>query len=274
MNDEFHPREARADILGVGVSAIDIRRAVSIITGWIGEHTGHYVCVTGVHGIIESRSDHALREIHNKAGLVVPDGMPLVWMTRWLGYPQVQRVYGPDLMLAVTVTSAKHGYRHFYYGGAPGLAEKLRDALALAHPGLNVVGTLSPPFRDLTPEEDAAIVAEINAAQPDIVWVGLSTPKQERWMASHLHRVNAPVMIGVGAAFDFLAGTKRQAPAWMQRSGLEWLFRLATEPRRLWRRYLHIVPRFIMLALVQLLFARSAKKGAFPPSTSSHRPHS
>jgi N-acetylglucosaminyldiphosphoundecaprenol N-acetyl-beta-D-mannosaminyltransferase len=180
-------------------------------------------------------------------------------MARWLGYTQIQRVYGPDLMKTITAISPERGYRHFYYGGPPGLAERLRDVLTSAYPGLNVVGVLSPPFRQLTPEEDAAVVAEINATYPDIVWVGLSTPKQERWMATHLGRINAPVMIGVGAAFDFLASTKKQAPRWMQRNGLEWLFRACMEPRRLGRRYVRIVPSFLVLALGQLFFSRRGK---------------
>jgi len=246
-------REERAAILGVGISVIDIECAVSIIDGWIAADDPHYVCVTGVHGVMESWADPTIAAIHNEAGLVTPDGMPLVWMARWLGHPQIQRVYGPDLMRAITAISPERGYRHFYYGGPPGLVERLRDVLTSAHPGLNVVGVLSPPFRQLTPEEDTAVVAEINATNPDIVWVGLSTPKQERWMAAHLGRINAPVMIGVGAAFDFLACTKKQAPRWMQRSGLEWLFRASMEPRRLGRRYVRIVPSFLVLVLAQLL---------------------
>jgi len=261
--------ENRAKILGVGVSAVDIPRAISIVSQHVTERNQTYVCVTGVHGIIESQSDPALKQIHNKAGLVTPDGMPLVWMARRLGYDQITRVYGPDLMRAVTALSAQHGYRQFYYGGAPGVPDKLRSILTNQFPGLKVCGTLSPPFRPLTREEDEEIIAQINLTKPDIVWVGLSTPKQERWMAAHLGRIDAPVMIGVGAAFDFLAGTKRQAPVWMQKNGLEWLFRLATEPRRLWKRYLQIVPRFLVLAAIQLLFLPATRKAASVPSPPS-----
>ena len=156
-------------------------------------------------------------------------------------------------MRKMTAVSSQRGYRQFYYGGAEGVADKLKQALIAAHPRLDVAGTLCPPFRELTPTEDQAVVAAINAARPDIVWVGLSTPKQEFWMANHLGRIEAPVMIGVGAAFDFLAGTKRQAPRWMQRHGLEWLFRLCSEPRRLWRRYAYIVPGFTILAVGELV---------------------
>jgi N-acetylglucosaminyldiphosphoundecaprenol N-acetyl-beta-D-mannosaminyltransferase len=265
MNANRITADERATILGIEVSTIDIQKAVSIINRWVQERTHTYVCITGVHGVIESQSDPALRQIHNQAGMVAPDGMPLVWMARRLGYSQIKRVYGPDLMRAVTAFSAQRGYRQFYYGGAPGLAEKLRDALVNQHPELQVCGTLSPPFRPLTPEEDEEIVAKINAAKPDILWIGLSTPKQEKWMASHLGRIDAPVMVGVGAAFDFLAGTKKQAPAWMQRNSLEWLFRLVTEPKRLWRRYAHIVPNFIVLAAMQILLSKLTKRISASP---------
>ncbi len=221
---------------------------------WISTRAQHYVCITGVHGVIESQSDDELRRIHNASGMTTPDGMPLVWMSHWLGQSRTRRVYGPDLMRKLS--GARTGHRHFYYGGGNGVAETLKAKLEAENPHLTVVGTLSPPFRPLTPAEDDAIVAQINATRPDIIWVGLSTPKQERWMASHLGRVDAPVMIGVGAAFDFLAGLKAQAPVWMQRNGLEWLFRMTTEPKRLARRYLTIVPKFIWLAGVQLVTSR------------------
>jgi N-acetylglucosaminyldiphosphoundecaprenol N-acetyl-beta-D-mannosaminyltransferase len=242
----------RIDILGIGVSATDLDRATATIERWIGEGRRNYVCVTGAHGVMESRRDARLRRIHNEAGMVVPDGMPLVWFARLFGKKHTQRVYGPDLMRKMTAISQLRGYRQFYYGGAEGVADKLKQQLVGLHPGLEIAGTFCPPFRALTAAEDAAAVDTINAARPDIVWVGLSTPKQEFWMASHLGRVEAPVMIGVGAAFDFLAGTKRQAPVWMQRNGLEWLFRLGSEPRRLWRRYAAIVPGFAILTLGEI----------------------
>ena len=226
--------------------------AVDAIEQWIVAADRQYVCVTGVHGVMESQDDPDLRAIHNRAGLVTPDGMPLVWMSWLKGYSDVERVYGPDLMLACCAASIDRGYRHYFYGGGPGVVERLAVRLADRFPGLIVAGTWSPPFRPITVAEDDAIVERINAARPDVVWVGLSTPKQERWMASHVGRLSAPVLIGVGAAFDFHAGLKRQAPRWMQRSGLEWLFRLITEPRRLWRRYLYNNPRFVWRVLLQL----------------------
>ncbi|MEW6301449.1 MAG: WecB/TagA/CpsF family glycosyltransferase [Thermodesulfobacteriota bacterium] len=248
---------ARANILGVGVSAINMATALEAIEEWIARREPHYVCVTGVHGLMESQRDETLRRIHNAAGLVTPDGMPLVWLSRVMGFRHVDRVYGPDLMLAVCHRSVTRGYRHFFYGGAPGVAPLLARRLQSRFPGLAVVGTDSPPFRPLTAEEDRAAVERINAAQPDIVWVGISTPKQERWMASHVGRLSAPVLIGVGAAFDFHAGLKRQAPRWVQRNGLEWCFRLLSEPRRLGPRYLINNPWFIWLVLRQALGRKS-----------------
>jgi N-acetylglucosaminyldiphosphoundecaprenol N-acetyl-beta-D-mannosaminyltransferase len=243
----------RANILGVRVSATTMEITLRTIEAWIARHESYYVCVTGVHGVMESWRDVNLRHIHNTAGLVTPDGMPLVWLSRLMGFRQVERVYGPDLMLMVCGRSAQQGYRHFFYGGAPGVAEKLASRLRSRFPGLQIAGVYSPPFRALTPEEDEAVVERINAAKPDIVWVGLSTPKQERWMSEHRGWLNAPVLIGVGAAFDFHAGLKRQAPHWMQKNGLEWLFRLVMEPRRLWRRYLINNPWFLWLVLLQAL---------------------
>jgi N-acetylglucosaminyldiphosphoundecaprenol N-acetyl-beta-D-mannosaminyltransferase len=244
---------SRVNILGVGISTIDMDMALQTIEGWLARREPNYVCVTGVHGVMESQRDTELRRIHNAAGLVTPDGMPLVWTSRVLGFRHVQRVYGPDLMLALCERSALQGYRHFLYGGAPGVAAKLASCLQGLFPGLDIAGAYCPPFRPVTPEEDLAVVEQINAAHPDIVWVGLSTPKQERWMATHVRRLRAPVLVGVGAAFDFLSGVKRQAPRWMQRSGLEWLFRLMLEPRRLWRRYMMNNPWFLWLLLLTAL---------------------
>lgn len=236
---------SRVDVLGVGVSAIDMDAAVVAITDWIEERRPHYVCVTGVHGVMESQRDPELRAIHNRSGLTTPDGMPLVWCARWAGATHVGRVYGPDLMLAICARAAERGWRSFFYGGAEGVPELLAEQLGARFPGLVVAGTHSPPFRPLTAEEGEAVVDLINVTKPDIVWVGLSTPKQERWMAQNRDGLTAPVLIGVGAAFDIHAGLLPQAPRWMQRSGLEWLYRLFREPKRLWRRYLANNPKFL-----------------------------
>jgi N-acetylglucosaminyldiphosphoundecaprenol N-acetyl-beta-D-mannosaminyltransferase len=211
--------------------------ALATLDRWIASGDRQYVCVTGVHGVMESQQDPTLRSIHNRAGLVTPDGMPLVWISRLRGHRRVERVYGPDLMLACCEASVAKGYRHYLYGSAAGVPDRLAERLQARYPGLTIAGTCSPPFRELTAPEEQAMIDQINEAKPDIVWVGLSTPKQERWMARYVGRISAPVLIGVGAAFDMHAGIKKQAPPWMQRSGLEWLFRLGAEPRRLWRRY-------------------------------------
>ena len=268
LHDSFANVVPRVDVLGVQVSAINLGQALDVVDHWITTGSANYVCVTGVHGVMESRRDERLRNIHNAAGLVTPDGMPLVWWTRACGWSHVGRVYGPDLLLACCERSITTGYRHFFYGGAEGVADLLARRLSRRFPGLIVAGTYTPPFRPLTPDEDEQVVAYINEAAPDIVWVGLSTPKQEYWMAEHFNRLAAPVLIGVGAAFDFHSGLKRQAPRWMQQSGIEWLFRLASEPRRLWKRYLQNNPAFVWLAFEEIWrTARAAHdlKTARPP---------
>ena len=239
----------RVDILGVGVSAIDMEMALAEIGAWIQEREHHYVCVTGVHGVMESQADPELLRIHNASGLTTPDGMPLVWAGHRAGAHQMRRVYGPDLMLALCEAAAAAGWRSYFYGGKAGVPERLAERLRTRFPALEVAGTWSPPFRPLTPDEDEALVERINATHPDLVWVGLSTPKQERWMAAHVDRLEAPVLLGVGAAFDLVGGTLPQAPIWMQRHGLEWAYRLFREPRRLWRRYLRNNPRFVWAIL-------------------------
>ncbi len=241
----------RVNIMGVGVSAIDMALALETIDRWIAQREQHYVCVTGVHGVMESQRDEALRRIHNRAGLVTPDGMPLVWLSRLHGLRHVERVCGRDLVLACCARSVSTGYRHFFYGGGEGVAGRLAARLQRRFPGLAIAGTYMPPFRPPGATEDEAVLTQINDAGPDILWVGLSTPKQERWMDAHVSRLHAPVLIGVGAAFDFVAGLKKQAPRWMQWSGLEWLFRLASEPRRLWRRYLRNNPAFLWRVMLQ-----------------------
>lgn len=242
----------RVNLLGVQVSAINIPQALEAIDGWIHNGQSNYVCVTSAHPVMECYDHPDIKDIFNSSGLTTPDGMPLVWWLRWHGQRHVDRVYGPDLMLAVCQESIEKGYRHFLYGGAPGVAEALSDSLKSRFPGLQITGCYTPPFRELTPEEDRLVISQIEASQADIVWVGISSPRQDCWMSEHVGRVGAPVLIGVGAAFDFLSGLKRQAPKWIQRSGFEWLFRLLNEPRRLWRRYLLLYPRFIFLVLGQV----------------------
>jgi N-acetylglucosaminyldiphosphoundecaprenol N-acetyl-beta-D-mannosaminyltransferase len=206
---------------------------------------------------MECQRDEEMRRAVNGAGLATPDGMPLVWLSRrWQNQTRVERVYGPDLMLALCHCSVKRGYSHYFYGGAAGVPELLAEKLERLIPGLKLAGTYSPPFHPLTTAEDAQIVTRINQATPDIVWVGLGTPKQDLWMAAHRDQLTAPVLVGVGAAFDFHTGRIPQAPPGMQRAGLEWLFRLWQEPRRLWYRYLVYNPLFIALVAAQLLKLR------------------
>lgn len=260
MDDRTAPSQSTTDrlnILGVGVSAMNPRLAADTIEGWIRTDQREYVCVTGIHGIIESRRNAMVRATHNAAGLVVPDGMPLVWLLRLAGHQNAGRVYGPDLMLQLLERSLSQDFRHFLYGGTDETLAELQAKLTARFRGLHVVGTFAPPFRTLTPAEDSEVVGAINRANPDIVWVGLSTPKQEIWMAQHRSRLNARVLLGVGAAFDFHAGRRRQAPTWMQHSGLEWVFRLCQEPRRLGRRYLYNNPRFILEIIAQKTGLRS-----------------
>lgn len=249
----------RYDLLGVPISVLDLPRAVEAVQTVIGERKGTgcagYVCVRDVNGIIECQRDPDLKRIHAEASLVTPDGMPVVWWGRRKGH-DVGRVYGPDLMTAICTRSPELGLKHFLYGGGEGLAHELASALKRRFPGIDIAGTYTPPFRPLSEEERAEVVRLIDESDADIVWVGLSSPKQERFMAEMAPGLQCGVMIGVGAAFDFLAGKKPQAPRVIQRSGLEWLFRLATEPRRLWRRYLVNNSTFLWLIAREMMRER------------------
>ncbi len=242
----------RVNILGVGISAINLQNAIDEIEEWIARRERRYVNVCTVQTVMECRQDARLRRLVNASGLSTPDGMPLVWLSHLHGYRDTGRVYGPDLMLALCERSQTTGHRHFFYGGAPGIADRLAGRLQSRFPGLLVAGTHSPPYRPADAEEDRDVLEAINAAAPDVVWVGLGTPKQDYWVSRHRDRLSAPAVIAVGAAFDFHAGVLRQAPRWMQRSGLEWLFRLMQEPRRLAFRYLVYNPIFVGLSVLQL----------------------
>ena len=251
---------ARENVLGVGISAVNMRTAIDAILGWVERRERHYVCVTGVHGVMESVRAPALRQIHNRAGMVTPDGMPMVWLLRLGGHRAADRVCGPELMPRLFVEGQARALRHFLYGSSPETLASLERSLLAMAPEARIVGMLSPPFRPLTEAEDASIVATINASGADIVWVGLSTPKQEYWMAAHRDRLLAPALIGVGAAFDIQAGIVPRAPAFLRRTGFEWSYRFLKEPRRLWRRYLYNNPRFVGLIAMQK--ARLYRPGA------------
>lgn len=240
-------------MLGVGVDAVNMEGAVQRIIAAASARSGGYVCVTGVHGVMESQRDATLLEIQNRSMLTVPDGMPMVWMGRLQGFSKMKRVYGPDLMLRVCEAGLPLRHRHFFYGGGNGVAEQLSRSLVARYPGLHVAGCATPPFRALSDAELDDVAARLNRDQVEFVWIGLSTPKQERLAARLSALVPRSVFLGVGAAFDMNAGLLAQAPSWMQASGLEWLFRLLAEPRRLWRRYLRNNPEFIVRAALQLL---------------------
>ncbi|MGO8837796.1 MAG: WecB/TagA/CpsF family glycosyltransferase [Limisphaerales bacterium] len=242
----------RVNVLGVGVSTLNLATALAAVGEAVRARRKGYICVTGVHGVMEAQEDAAFRRILNQALLCTPDGMPMVWLGRLRGHHEMRRVYGPDLMLQVCEWSQKNPCRHFFFGGAPGVAEKLRDQLTKRFPQLQVVGCYTPPFRPLNVEEEKQLQEMVHAARPDILWVGLSTPKQEKFMAEFLPKLDVTLMIGVGAAFDFHSGRVKQAPPWMQRSGLEWLYRLGQEPRRLAGRYLRNNPLFALRIAAQL----------------------
>jgi N-acetylglucosaminyldiphosphoundecaprenol N-acetyl-beta-D-mannosaminyltransferase len=249
---DFRSRElSHFQLLDVRVTATDLDRAAATILAWVAEGRQTYVTVTGVHGIMESHDDRTVLDAHLGAGMVVPDGMPLVYLGRMRG-ENIGRVYGPDLMLTLFERSSPTRPRHFLYGGGEGVAPLLRTRLTERFPQALIVGDFTPPFRPTTPAEDQAIAERINTIGADIVWVGLSTPKQELWMAKMRPHLTAAVLVGVGAAFDFNAGLKPQAPRFLQVLALEWLYRLACEPKRLWRRYLKNNPRFLLLVARQL----------------------
>jgi len=258
------PPENRANVLGVGVHAIDLPRAAGIIENAIREGRKGYVCTTGVHGVMEAQRDPQFRKTLNRALLVVPDGMPTVWIGRMQGYTAMKRVFGPDLMLEVCRRSAGNGIRHFLFGGNPGIANELAEALRRRFPGIEVVGTFTPPFRVLEQSEQLALEKQLETAQPDIVWVGLSTPKQEKFMADNIQRLACKIMIGVGAAFDIHTGHVKDAPNWVKGAGLQWAHRLCQEPRRLWKRYLVNNSTFLVAIGLQLAGLRCH---TLPPSS-------
>ena len=255
----------RVNILGVGVSATNMADATSkIITGVVETGQVSYVTVTGAHGIIESTKSDSLREIHNDSYLTVPDGVPTVWVGKIYGHKDMERVYGPDLMASIfrQGEASAQKFRHFLWGASTAVVVKLRDSLLKKYPNADIVGVISPPYRDLNSEEKRELLAKINDSEPHFFWVGLSTPKQEKFMHGFLKEYRDSLdfvdkkkgfmMLGVGAAFDFHAGELKQAPSLLQNMGLEWLFRLLVEPKRLWRRYFRVVPMFMYKVIMQI----------------------
>ena len=239
-------------VLGMKVSWTSYQHASDLVLTWARQKASKYVCVATVNNVMESYDSQAFQMVMNQADLVTPDGMPVVWAMRALGRKDATRVYGPDLTPVVLEKAAAQNVPVGFYGGAPDVLKRLVERAQAEYPGLQVAYSFSPPFRLLSAAEDQNIIDAINASGARILFIGLNTPKQDLWMSAHRDKVCA-VMLGVGAAFDFLAGSKRQAPRWMMPLGLEWLFRLVTEPRRLWKRYLKHNPRFLVFLMLQLL---------------------
>lgn len=244
------------DILNMHVDVTSYPDATKKVVRWAREGLKKYVCAANVHMVMESHDDPLFQDIVNKADLVTPDGVPLVWALRLLGVQDASRVYGPDLTLHVCKMAAEQSIPIGLYGGTPSSLEDFVQFLEKNYSGIKIACTIAPPFRPLTPEEDEHYINEINNSETRILFVGIGCPKQEKWMAEHKEKLNA-VMLGVGAAFDFHTGRVRQAPSWMQQNGLEWLFRFLMEPKRLWKRYAKHNPRFVALFLRQILFSKA-----------------
>lgn len=244
-------------VVSVGISKTSYSEVVELCRRWAAERrfsrrsSARYICLADAHGVILAHDDAELAKVFNEADIVTPDGMPIVWALRSFGFKNQQRVYGPTLMLELCRSAAETGQRIFLYGAREDTLSRLTARLQDRFPELMIVGTHAPPFRALTSSEDKEIQEKIRSSDADIVFVGISTPKQQQWMYAHRHCFPGVTLIGVGAAFDFHAGRIKQAPDWMQRNGLEWLFRLMTEPARLWKRYLLISPRFLPLWAIQ-----------------------
>lgn len=244
------------DILNMHVDVTSYPDAAGKVVRWASEGSARYVCAANVHMVMESHDDRAFQNVVNGADLVTPDGVPLVWALKLLGVQEATRVYGPDLTLHVCELAAQQGIPIGLYGGTPESLEAFVNFLEEKYPGIKINCTIAPPFRPLTPEEDASYTAQINNSGTRVLFVGIGCPKQEKWMAEHKDKISA-VMLGVGAAFDFHTGRVKQAPSWMQRVGLEWFFRLMMEPGRLWKRYFKHNPRFVLLFLRQMISARA-----------------
>ncbi len=252
----MHKEHNRVNILGIIVDAVDMSKAIDLIENHLRDDRKGYCCALGVAGIMEARREPRLRAILNRSFLNTPDGMPLVWLARLLGFRHIRRVYGPDLMRDVCAYSADKGWKHFLYGGRPGLVDQLQQALEKRNPGIQIVGTYTPPFRDLNEQEADELIRMTEQTQPDIFWVGVSTPRQLYFMGDYLERLHAKVICPVGYAFDVNAGVKKDAPEWAKKSGLQWLHRAVTDPR-LWKRYMQDNPRFVWEVLLQLCRLKS-----------------
>jgi len=245
-----------ARVLGIEVDALDMKRAVARMRELLTAPTPSYVCVAGVHGVMEAQRSAQLADAYTNAALTVPDGMPLVWVGHFQGHQSMQRVAGPDFMLEIFRRKEFRNLRHFLYGGEVGVAQQLKAILNRRFPNVCIVGAETPPFRELSVAEEASLTKQIHALQPDIVWIGLGCPRQELFMQRYAKLFNVSVMVGVGAAFDYHTGRIRDSPDWVKRAGLQWFHRLIQDPRRLWKRYLRNNPAFIWRITLQLLTER------------------
>jgi N-acetylglucosaminyldiphosphoundecaprenol N-acetyl-beta-D-mannosaminyltransferase len=251
---EPHRTRTSVDVLGIPLGLTDYESTLDWIDATVESRDSVYICVCNVHAVMAAAEDPELRSALLASDLNVPDGQPLVWAMNLLGHPLHDRVYGPELMARSCARAVRSGQRLYLYGGRnQGALVQLALNLRQRYPGIKIVGGYSPPHRPLTEEEREAVIDEINHSEADVVWVGIGVPKQEKWMADMRQALDAPVLVGVGAAFDFHAGLVPQAPAVLQDSGLEWAYRLAQEPRRLWRRYLRYNPRFVHAFTRQLI---------------------
>lgn len=240
-------------VLNVGVNPVAFQQTLDVLFDWISCREKKYLSLCNAYTVTEAYDAPQVGQVINGSDLAVADGMPLVWLAHALGHARAERIYGPDLMLALCDQGQPRGVRHYFYGATPDVLVQLSERLLARFPALEIAGSYAPPFRALTEQEELEIAEKINAAQPDVIWVSLGTPKQDLWIGRNRPRLNAALMVPVGAAFDFHSGRKPQAPTWMRRSGLEWVFRLLSEPRRLWRRYLIHTPRFAGLVFLQKL---------------------
>jgi N-acetylglucosaminyldiphosphoundecaprenol N-acetyl-beta-D-mannosaminyltransferase len=243
-------------ILGVPVSRITMQAALATIDAWLTRRESHYICACDVHSLMRAHADPEHLTALKSASMITPDGQPVVWTARSRGIVDIERVCGPDLLPALCAESVTKGWSHYFYGGAEGVASDLERHLTREFPGLRIAGVDSPPFRPLTPAEQDETLARIRAAMPNILWVGLGCPKQEKWMLAQQSKLPGIVMIGIGAAFDFHTKRIERAPIWMRKNGLEWLHRLWSEPRRLWRRYLVLAPQFVVASVAETVRLR------------------
>ncbi|MFC2141480.1 WecB/TagA/CpsF family glycosyltransferase [Acidobacteriota bacterium] len=251
------------EILGVRIDRVDLEASLHVIDDLIRKDGSHQVCVPNVWSTVLMQKDQDFKSINNRSSMAIPDGMPLVWVSRLYGQPVPERVTGADLFFGCARLSEEKGYRIFLLGSTNEVLDAMSQNLIKEYPELNIAGIYSPPYKDRFSEEDNQLmIRTIHAAQPDVLWVGLTAPKQEKWIRDNLDRLEVPVAIGVGAVFDFVAGKVKRAPSWMQRLGLEWLHRFNHEPRRLWRRYLIGNTQFIWLVSHEFFRKRRARPGS------------